>query len=704
MKRFIVALLFLSVVFTGKVWSQSVVDNFHTLQSAGAYPADFTNIMQQKTNAKDFNGFLYGMIKEGRVLYGTPLNEYVEHVADNLLRDYPQLRSELRFYILKSPVVNAYAFDEGIILVNEGLIAQVSNEAELAFVIAHEIAHYSEKHHQLLGKYSARGGGDKMSYYLNYRFRSREQEAVADRVGVDKYYSHSIYSYAVLDGLYDVLQYSDLPFDEIPFERSTVETDFYHFPDDYFLTKVAPITNRSETIDTLYTHPNISKRRAAMKLQILGKSDAGRSSFIQPVELFNEVRNMARMECIAYWLREHEFDEVVYNCHVMQKTMPDNAFLQKAMVAAYYGLSKHKNYSQSNLTVTPYKKVEGEKQQVCYFLSKLSKLETSMLALRYAWNAWEKYPEDPYYMKVIKDVMRDVVVNNKKKYTDFSDYPMGVKADSIANETVSTDLDQSGNKYEKIKQIGQVELVRPNDKFRTFNYMVVDIHRDSTFAALMNTMMVEEDNSSIMKFVNIGKKPDFKKILIVDPVCDIKKKYYSERAEKKTERVEHNLTRTLVKSAKKLKLDPIYFDAKTISKFNTNQYNDYVILKNWYREYLSSDGMEMCFFQQEEVERLSRILGCQKLCLVGYTRSDTRFMFYPKMQGLWQSVLCPYVAPAAVLQFAMPRYNTRVVMLISDFTTGEQEYASSQSYDSPMSISYLNATVYSELHKYMKGK
>ena len=234
--------------------------------------------------------------------------------------------------------------------------------------------------------------------------------------------------------------------------------------------------------------------------------------------------------------------------------------------------------------------------------------------------------------------------------------------------------------------------------------MVVDIHRDSTFAILMNLMTVEEDNNTIMKVVSMRKKMDVKKILIADPVCDIKKKYYSERIEKKNNREEQHLAHTLVKSAKKLKMEPVYFDAKTISKFSTDQYNDYVILKNWYREYLSSEGMEMCFSQQEEVERVSRNLGCQKLCLVGYTRTDTRFIFYPKMQGLLQTVLCPYVAPAALAQFAMPRYNTRVFMLISDITTGEQEYVSSQNFESPMSISYLNAAVYSELYKVVKGK
>jgi len=52
-----------------------------------------------------------------------------------------------RFGVLDSPNVNAFATPGGYVFVTRGLLARMRNEAELAGVLAHEIAHVVEKHH-----------------------------------------------------------------------------------------------------------------------------------------------------------------------------------------------------------------------------------------------------------------------------------------------------------------------------------------------------------------------------------------------------------------------------------------------------------------------------------------------------------------------------------------------------------------------------
>ena len=155
MKKIVVLLTIVLSLGIGQLWSQSSVEYYQPLQCVGEMPADLSNLMGQMGKVKDNSSFVLSMLEEGRLLYGTPLNDYVQQISDNLLKDYPQLRSELHFYILKSPVVNAYSTEQGRIVVNEGLLAQVSNEAELAFILAHEIAHYAE-HHQLQFDYNSR--------------------------------------------------------------------------------------------------------------------------------------------------------------------------------------------------------------------------------------------------------------------------------------------------------------------------------------------------------------------------------------------------------------------------------------------------------------------------------------------------------------------------------------------------------------------
>ncbi|WP_071871989.1 M48 family metalloprotease [Atopomonas hussainii] len=52
-----------------------------------------------------------------------------------------------RFAVLDSPSVGAYAAPGGYIVITNGLLQRLNSEAELAGVLAHEIAHVVQKHH-----------------------------------------------------------------------------------------------------------------------------------------------------------------------------------------------------------------------------------------------------------------------------------------------------------------------------------------------------------------------------------------------------------------------------------------------------------------------------------------------------------------------------------------------------------------------------
>ena len=86
------------------------------------------------------------ILSNGVVFYGNKINKYVEKVADELLKDNLTLRKELSFYIVKTSEINAFATDRGEIFITIGLLAQIENEAQLAFVLSHEIIHYKNKH------------------------------------------------------------------------------------------------------------------------------------------------------------------------------------------------------------------------------------------------------------------------------------------------------------------------------------------------------------------------------------------------------------------------------------------------------------------------------------------------------------------------------------------------------------------------------
>lgn len=96
------------------------------------------------------------------------------------------------FFILKDDVFNAYAVAGGKIFLNIGLINRLSTKDEIAFVIAHEIAHVELKHCIKAIQYTAKARqidprlGDvvQIGYSIYRRAFSKQQEREADELGV----------------------------------------------------------------------------------------------------------------------------------------------------------------------------------------------------------------------------------------------------------------------------------------------------------------------------------------------------------------------------------------------------------------------------------------------------------------------------------------------------------------------------------------
>jgi len=73
-------------------------------------------------------------------------NEYVNKVGLSIARYSDRPNIPYHFAVLNSDEANAYACPGGYIFVTVGLVKLIKNEAELAGVLAHEIAHVTEKH------------------------------------------------------------------------------------------------------------------------------------------------------------------------------------------------------------------------------------------------------------------------------------------------------------------------------------------------------------------------------------------------------------------------------------------------------------------------------------------------------------------------------------------------------------------------------
>ena len=72
---------------------------------------------------------------------------YINNLGARLLKGVPELNPKnTTFFTIKDPTINAFAMLGSIIGIHTGLLYAANSESELASVLAHEIAHLSQKH------------------------------------------------------------------------------------------------------------------------------------------------------------------------------------------------------------------------------------------------------------------------------------------------------------------------------------------------------------------------------------------------------------------------------------------------------------------------------------------------------------------------------------------------------------------------------
>ncbi|MFL6646777.1 MAG: M48 family metallopeptidase, partial [Sulfurifustaceae bacterium] len=71
---------------------------------------------------------------------------YVQSLGQRLVSHSDNPGTNFRFFLVSDPTINAFAIPGGFIGVHTGLLLAAENEAELASVLAHEIAHITQRH------------------------------------------------------------------------------------------------------------------------------------------------------------------------------------------------------------------------------------------------------------------------------------------------------------------------------------------------------------------------------------------------------------------------------------------------------------------------------------------------------------------------------------------------------------------------------
>ena len=121
--------------------------NINKILDTGKNIVDATKDVNEKQEAEIGAEYAAVLLGASPLLANPEVQRYVNRVGRWLSLNSERPDLNWQFGVLDTGTVNAFSTPGGYVLISRGLLERLHNEAELAGVLAHEVAHVVKKHH-----------------------------------------------------------------------------------------------------------------------------------------------------------------------------------------------------------------------------------------------------------------------------------------------------------------------------------------------------------------------------------------------------------------------------------------------------------------------------------------------------------------------------------------------------------------------------
>jgi Zn-dependent protease with chaperone function len=704
-------------------------NNYTNVKNVGSMPNEFkysaTEVYKQnlkneqqtknsEVKLKDKKEFLLesnfattDLLRSGKILFNSPLNTYVNKVTDLVLQSNPALSGKVKVYIVQSPVVNAFTFNDGKIFINMGLLAHLQNEAQLAFIIAHEVSHYTKGHSlnvyierkkisKGVDQYEDFDESDKV--FASNSF-NKEQEIEADADGL-RLFSKTGYDLAEARNALALLHYADQPFDNKVFSVDFFNRQYLQIPkifvpdsvDDISLYNETDITGDEEDEKSnkkveSSTHPTISKRIRTLDKVNLGKYDhEGGQKFLVSESDFMTAQTTAQFELCRLYSLAYRPLENLFNIYLLEKKYPNNKYLLENKLRCYYQIISAVNKGYRTSIISKPDKLEGEMQKMHSIFYSMSKEEVSALCLRHAWDVkmqlaiTETSPLNAFMEGIVYSFANNI--STKVSYFKTAkDYNDSLVQSWYKPVVADNNTDKKGKKKSK--------FIKPKRKGGSFaSYVMIPYLNNNEFKDYFNKVSEridektkeDEDNETefektkasikITKTKNLG----IKNIVFLDPtylVIDQRKKQSNRYIE--SEEKELTLKSTIYECSKAANLDAKFIISSDIE--SSDEYNEFMILKSRMSECFNNEDLKPLATDKEAIDLFAKKHNTQyvatliNVALADYRDSDG--ILYGCIFSVYSFGL---YLPFFIYSLLTPENSNALVLAVYDVKSGEIKY------------------------------
>ncbi len=256
-------------------------------------------------------------ITDSVFLFDQEITTELQPILDEIYTSNTEIDpSNFRFFINQSPVPNAACYGNGVFDINNGLFSLTETDAELAFILCHEIAHYQLNHVELAveqyfdaleskeGKakikaiYRERYGRTTkaLEFFKDFEYAqyetSRKAESEADSLGL-LYFKKTKYDGNASMKILAKLDFEDKAILDAPIAiEKHLNTKNYPFKSGWLKKEDNTLFDLDEVSndyafdkDSLKTHPDIPKRLEILKASLNTSEISGEAKLLSRVKL-----------------------------------------------------------------------------------------------------------------------------------------------------------------------------------------------------------------------------------------------------------------------------------------------------------------------------------------------------------------------------------------------------------------------------------
>jgi predicted Zn-dependent protease len=316
-------------------------------------------------------------IEGGAIITEASVTEYFNNILDEILNANPDIRKDkIRLLVYRSETPNASCHGEGTIYFNIGLMNRLENESQVAFVIAHELAHYIKNHvniamsrsvNKLYSKeteaelkkiqkeeYSKITKANELfkGYVYDSRKHSRLNEEQADEVAIryllsTKYDAReAIATLEILDKVEWFKYNHKINWRRFDFETFPFKTK-WTTPESLLSFQPSESEVEKQEAELLKTHPDCPIRIQAAKTLLAQYDTTNKMLSMQTKAVFKRIVTACDFEIIQQAYDFNQLDIALFYTLQMLEKYPNNAYLHAMVGKIFYVFFRARNDHKS---------------------------------------------------------------------------------------------------------------------------------------------------------------------------------------------------------------------------------------------------------------------------------------------------------------------------------------------------------------------